>query len=962
MANEPEIQEAPQWWEVQNIPVALVRELRRRKNSNNIGMEFPSSGNPQNIIYNFYDNHSKYKGPMTPWVRIFSNGTGLAGNGLVPRSRILDKNGKEKEYKGFIMFPGEGFYDAFGYRQEGNILKQSKAIIGYEADGTPHYIDPSYRSQYVTQWPSNYLAAETDGEQTRYVEKISLQKTQVSPILPPPALESVEIRTSKDMLAFGSFKFKCFSLAQVEYLAPFFLTPRINVFIEMGWNLYNVDSLINLNDEQECWNLIQTPQTVVDRWYKSYGNYGCITGIITKYDFSTQDGMIYNCNVELTSRQALYAGMPAENNVSTTTSKTKDKNGQDVPDGTKEYTGLKTFIKTAFPKIREAVLHRKNFMEYVASTVGGSKVSNDYEGEVINHAVKSTFYGGKIENRVFIGRTNVPDIYKRAAIPDGDNFIPYSSPAGFKAVSFLNDKDFDSKNNDDVWIQLDFLFEVVNKFCSVEKNKTFTIDVDKIINAHPNLVSCDPNVLIPNGIAPKFNIGRIAPSPGVVKSLNEESTDNDTRQEAEKTISTLNGYVPQESINDPFFSSKYDLEVDNSSQIFKAAKKVETVFKTSGAYRDNLDTIINRLYYDIGVESGMNISENDPQTNISFPFIFDKTVDLPGDKLMLVDPAKGRPDTVQRTFEKYKFGNLKNIYVKHKKIMEISESSEVTTLQQFATAVLNLVNDAVDGFWKFQVSQSDDGGLSIVDNNYANLGEKAPTLSKVYVFDISSTESFIKSVSLNTSLTSEQATLTLFQAGQNKPIDSDTSMSARNSSQPAIAYIDRLEKFNPSDDGTGESNEVPSKSEITVDQNPLIAGIQTYGKSDNVLMVTNAYIKDGQKPEDADKNYKQLNLPPDLKDKLSQIIDDGDVEGNLPLYSGVSPNFQITVTFDGIFGFRMFQHFGITNLPKPYIPENVIFMITDVTHNIVEGGGKWETVVGCLARCVAGQNIELVPI
>jgi hypothetical protein len=155
---------------------------------------------------------------------------------------------------------------------------------------------------------------------------------------------------------------------------------------------------------------------------------------------------------------------------------------------------------------------------------------------------------------------------------------------------------------------------------------------------------------------------------------------------------------------------------------------------------------------------------------------------------------------------------------------------------------------------------------------------------------------------------------------------------------------------------------VPSKSEITVDQNPLIAGIQTYGKSENVLMMTSAYVKDGQNPDNADKNYKQLNLPPELKDKLSQIIDDGDVENNLPLYSGISPNFQITVTFDGIFGFRMFQHFGITNLPKPYIPENVLFMITDVTHNIVEGGGKWETVVGCLARCVAGQDIELVPL
>jgi hypothetical protein len=960
MANQTEIEEAPQWWEVQNIPTALVRELRRRKNSNNIGMQYPTPGNPSGTVYDFYKNHSKYKGPMTPWVRIFSNGTGLAGNGLVPKSKILEKNGKEKEYKGFLFMSGNGFYESFGYKQQGNILKQDKAIIGYEADGTPHYIDPSFRSQFNYKWASNYYGNESLNGETRLVEKTSIQKTEVSPILPPPNLESVEIRTSKDMLAYGSFKFKCYSLAQLEYLAPFFLTPRINVFIELGWNLFNIESLIDLNNEQECWNLIQTPQTVVDRWYKSYGNYGCITGIITKYDFSTQDGQVYNCNVELTSRQALYAGMPAENNVSTTLQTTKDKDGNDVPSGTKEYSGLKTFIKTAFPKIKETIIHRKNFMEYVAATVGGAQLENEYDGEIIKHVTKSSFYGGKKENRIFIGRTNTPTIYQKPAVPDGNNFIKYSSPSGYTALSYLNDKDFDSKNNDDVWLQLDFLFEVVNKFCSVEKNKTFTIDVDKIINAHPNLISCDPSVLIPNGIAPKFNIGKIAPSPEIIQSLNGDTTDNDTRQEAATNIANLNGYVPVGSINDPFFSSRYDLEVENSSEIFKSAKKVETVFKTAGSYRDNLDTLINRLYYDIGGEYG--ISETDPQTNISFPFIFDKTVTVSGQELALVDPQKGRPDTIQRTYLKHKFGNLKNIYVAHKKIMEISEDKNITTLQQFATAVLNLINDAVDGFWKFQVSQSDSGGLSIVDNNYANLGDKAPTLSKVYVFDVGGTDSFIKSVTLNTSLTSEQATLTLFQAGQNKPINSDTSMSARNSSQPAISYIDRLEKFNPTDDGTGESNEVPSKSEITVDQNPLIAGIQTYGKSENVLMMTSAYVKDGQNPDNADKNYKQLNLPPELKDKLSQIIDDGDVENNLPLYSGISPNFQITVTFDGIFGFRMFQHFGITNLPKPYIPENVLFMITDVTHNIVEGGGKWETVVGCLARCVAGQDIELVPL
>jgi hypothetical protein len=419
------------------------------------------------------------------------------------------------------------------------------------------------------------------------------------------------------------------------------------------------------------------------------------------------------------------------------------------------------------------------------------------------------------------------------------------------------------------------------------------------------------------------------------------------------------GYLKNGDPNqNAFLKSKYDVEVTNvKDELYRAAKKVETVFKTAGAYRDNLDTVINRLYYDIG-----GISENSPSDNISFPFIYDKEVVLTGEELVLADPQKTRSQSIKRTYKKFRYGNLKNIYISKTKVLEIVENKEVQTWQQFANAILNVINEASNGFWKFQISQDDLGGLSILDNNYIDLGDKSPSLKQVYVFDAGGTDSCIKNISLDTSLTSEQATLTLFQAGINKPDSSDTSMSAKNSSVPATSFIDRLDVFNEEETGTGESNTVPSQEEITVDQNPLISAIQTHGTIDKVLTLTSAYIVDGENPNDAAKNYKQLNLSTDLKDKLGQIIDDQDIENNLSLYSGISPNFSLTVTFDGIFGFRMFQHFGISNFPKPYIPENVIFMITDVTHYVTAGNGKWETVVGCLARCVADQNIELIPV
>lgn len=950
MAQPYEIPEEPRWWEVQNIPVALIRELRRRKNAVNVGFKYPTPGNAEGVVYDFLNKHGEYRGPMTPWVRIFSNGTGLANNGLVPRSALLNKNGNsEKQYKGFLLLPGSGFYDAFGYKQDGNILKQQNAILGYESDGTPHYIDSVYRNQLSYKWPGTFIK---DGELVN-----SQQKTEVPAILPPPSIESVEIKTSKNMLSFATFKFKCYSLAQLEYLAPFFLTPRLNVFVEIGWNLFNIKSLINLNNEKECWDLIQTPKTIIDRWYMSYGNYGAITGIITKYNFTTQDGMIYDCNVELTSRQALFAGMPVENNVTTTISEKETSDKTKVSTETKEYTGLKTFIKSSLPKLRQAIINRENFASYVIRTRGGSSNTNVEEGSAIEtfKGVAGNFYGGKIENRVFIGRSDALKVYKKPGVPDDTGKITYNSSNGNEVVSYIDKKiDFDKENNNEVWMQLDFIFEIGNLFCSVKRNKTFPISVDKIINAHPNLISCDPHVLIPNGIAPKFNIGKIMKDQADLE--NNIKSGKTTLQEA-ATDAQSGGYLPKGSSDDPFIKGKYDVVVTNEKDIlYNAAFKVKTVFKTADAYRDNLDTVINRLYYDIG-----GLSETNPKDNISFPFVYDKEEEYSKSEVVMVDPLSKNNTPIKRILKRLYYGNLKNIYISQTKVMEIAENKDIQTWQQFALAILNTVNESVDGFWKFEISGDDSGGLTVVDNNYIDAGESAPNLKEVYVFDAGGTDSCIRSITMDTSLTSEQATLTLFQAGQNKSDDSKNSMSVKNNSLPATSYIDRLDQFNVDEDGTGENNAIPSLTEINVDQNTLIAKLQTYGSQDDVLTVTSACVN-GESADMSPKNYKQLNLPPSLKDKLSQILDDGDTKNNMSLYSGISPNFTLTVTFDGIFGFRMFQHFGISNLPKPYIPENVIFMITDVTHYVTAGGGKWETVVGCLARCVADQNIKLVKV
>jgi len=139
-----------------------------------------------------------------------------------------------------------------------------------------------------------------------------------------------------------------------------------------------------------------------------------------------------------------------------------------------------------------------------------------------------------------------------------------------------------------------------------------------------------------------------------------------------------------------------------------------------------------------------------------------------------------------------------------------------------------------------------------------------------------------------------------------------------------------------------------------VDKNEEIRRIQTQGKQDETVLVMRVRaLLPGEDPYGPieEKSYKtqilgidnpfsgevktslakfgwvMLNLPPTLKGKLREMLDDSDTTNNNSKYSGPADNFTLTLTFDGIFGFRMFQHIAISNLPKPYVPGNVIFMI-----------------------------------
>lgn len=1001
----------PLWWEIQNIPTELIRELRRRNNTNNVGMNIPTPFT--SATFDFEQTYDQYKGPMTPWVRIFSNSTGKSINGLVPRSTYLDKKSRtDHDYDGFILKGGDGFYDAFGYQQN-KPLKDSIAIIGYEANGNPHYIDNQYRTQY------NYSSPITG----RFP-----QNNESIPLVPSPAIISVNVKQSKEYITYSSFKFKCFGLAQLEYLTPFFLTAGINVFIEFGWNLFNQKSLVSLNDTRECWDIISKPQTALDRSIISNGNYGCVTGIITKYSFTTNDGFVYDCNVETTSRQGLYAGMKTDSSVKIST---VTKDDEDV---NKSFLDLKTFIKTYLPLINEVVIQPKdtntsNFYNYILDKIEkekDDKRTNDSTANkqqsgrrtdsrgrpIIPKIITPTsvenknsngklFYDGKPEDRIFMGRLEKvyggkkkrpisPRPTRRGdSVPTGKkltdfietNTIGYGTVTSVGNISYTQiscddeKTDFDSKDgSDEVWMQLDFVFEMINLIMSNNHTKQFKIDIsDVIINAHPNLISCDKHVLIPNPVSPKVNIGIVAgKTPGkggylkgddaIPSSTIEDRGNQFLNQQADITIprnETLNNQINEKKLK------YYELTRDQS--YYLACESARKTFKTRGRVRDDIDRVINYLYY-----------IKNPKKSASFPFKTDEEV-----VRISKDNDGDRSDKV--IYKKYYYGYLKYLYISKSKLIDIAKSNDMTDFKQFINAILKVISDATDNFWKFELQEARDKNgdsvLSIIDTNTVNF----EALREIYMFELGRTNNVVKSLNFDVSLTNEQALSVLF-GGPNsnnltettkakiagvKNIDELNATINNINNIPFLKFNDRMDQyqltlFAGQISGSMSQSTTPGSTSGIVDQNNDITDLQKYGdkSKSEVLCITvknldpnyNSSMQEIENDQLNKRNYKFLCLPSSMRGKLREMLDDNDFKNNVAKYSGVADNFTITLRFDGIFALRNLQCFAISNLPKPYVPDNVVFQVLEVEHTIESG--KWETIVSALVRCIGTSKLE----
>lgn len=948
-------------WAPHPIPPWVIKEFIRRQKD--IGYEYPA--HPESVSWDDNGTWQNYKGPLTAWARVFSNGTGK-----------VTYNSRSARRDGFALFGGQGFEYSFGFTKNAVGNTSNQTVLGYDSKGNPHVLDLS-----------------NDGNLVTFPNKLITDARTVQKHLPTPGIVSIDSVIQKERIRKITINWKCYGFAQLEYMTPYFLTPKISMIVEFGWNHFNPESLLPLKDESD--NLERLKELFLDKGYllydenirNSFGLYDVTMGYVTGFDFSSQDGITFDCKTEIMSKHANYSGVQVKNSAKMTSDQNKSIIQSSFPE----------FLEKRLTKLPNCIEKKLSFRE----PLDDEELKSSQGKEATFFFNKYPFYMelsgstpvAKPEDRIFIGRNR-----------------NYSDEDFMQEVK---EYDWDAKDQKDVWVTMGFLVELANVFFEREitiKYKDdlqqkelfslYNINIDDVkIGAHPNLISTDGTMLlIPNRESPKFNIGFLYPT--------TSPSDNDYQQQTATQVSS--------SLPNVFLSSVKNFNVQEMSTLYPKDRTLFKIFKTgkqayvkkpndepekekksnirpSGAqsgstsvfensfstsetigdgvsmfnlgdaskiwkgltlyaseffntdegktistaknplpplsvYRDNIDEILNRFRY-----RSPNVTKGD----FAFPQLKDDLADT---------GAKSGY-----------WGYLKDLYVNKNLIIEAAKSSD--TVENFYSYLLNKISDAAGKFWEFAVVE-EGKHLKIIDKKFINTDSM-----KIYQFDVGSSNTIIKSINFTAQLSNVAANQVL-SSGGSSPSNETTKSPTGEITSNEILNFPYGDRFNSEDPKVIPGSRLIDANLETIKQlqsNPskgssaMIMSFKTFTVSSNVK------IGGGLGGGYAAPNYTQtgfniVNLVLPSQALLLGLLNDLDFTNNSNIYGGQQPGFTVEMTLQGISGLRTFQLFSLKNLPSPYSEREVIFQIVDVSHKVENG--NWTTTIKAGIRSIRGQKLK----
>jgi hypothetical protein len=839
-------------WQPNNIPSEIQAELERRK----VNRSFSAVPNP-NASWGKDGDWNKYRGPMVSWIRMCSNSGGPTdekGQFIKPR---------------FVFNSGKGFYKTYGFSQP-TPTNPAYQVIGYtpgihQGDaGVPHIID-------------NSLITPKDGNFPIHV--------------PTPEISRITATIQQEYYRRVDVEWVCFSWKQLEYMTPYFLIPGITVMLEWGWNHFNPVSLVPLYDRSELMDLWENASPLYTNILNSRGNYDVVYGTISNFSFNIEGNKII-CNTEITSKDRLYAGIAKDMSL-TVNSNTDSKN--DKLTGTfqslKEFLAddatwrlIKDLANTSDPLTKLKAVETKNPSYVIWKDILTPLLLNGGP-EVIG--MRTPYVHG-----VFSGRP--PTAYSDFGSPVAGDF----------------DKPVQDKGINNLWINMGLVVEILNHFSKLAGGGTkpmFTVDImNTVIGGHPNLISCDSRVLIPNAQAPKYHYGLLG-------KAKYGSTDGKSD-----------------------YSNQYIKEIPANNKADETLRTTMYQSLNKVCYRNDLDAPINMMR-----KKWVPVKGAAPG---SWAFPSDVDAQLPN------SPNGLAGNFVVKDFS----GLLSNIYISCEAFKDsvekgLTPNATPATFVEIYKDILQLLMDSVDGFWDLALVEVENT-MTITDKKYVGdlkklRGGKTTNDDLMYVFDYGDADSIIKSIKFRPALSNAVAIRSMFAGANNKDakysfIDKDDSIS--------FGYKDAI-NAPPARTATDPSDDIEKMATAAQQRAESVVSVQTLNQSDSDDGSLQMTFYDSTVPpfNSADRKGKKevvkLVLPgADGKQLLRQMLDDKD-EDNNQKYCAVQPGITLELTLLGIGGLRTFQYFLIKNLPAPYSHKNIIFRITSVTQSLESG--NWETMI-----------------
>lgn len=487
-------------WGLHPLSSWIIDELKRR------AKEYGQ--NPET------DTTKPYSGPRTAWARVFSNGV----------SNHPDAKGKD----GFVLGGTYGFAESYGFNA-GN-----KITIGVDAKGEPHQIDFDRAKTLKGKDQADF------------------------PHRPPPSLGSVSCELNGSNSSFPNlcrkitFNWKCNSLAQLNYMMPYFLSPRITCLVEWGWNNYDQESLVDLSDLDWVNEMFVDPSYTLEYIKKSKGNYDAGLGFITDYGFKMNENGGYDCHTTIINANRLIEGEQIANKVVTV-------------------------------KEEQSQLPVKSFFEFAKKNLT-SIDSNTEEYKNIRKAL------------------NLVQITKDA----DDNVIDITDNIEERVFRIKDDKI--SKNKNGLWLRMDLVQDIINAFFQItmENPKVAIIRNFDIMQtrmcANPFIKATgkEGNVLVPNKYAPRF-VYETEKTAGANKPTQEGVYDLLFKEKVESIKKEYNFDVSFDDLQKAINKNGQSFPVYDNLEVKDEEGKLAQVLK-SGYWGNLKDVFINAEYFKSLVE------------------------------------------------------------------------------------------------------------------------------------------------------------------------------------------------------------------------------------------------------------------------------------------------------------------------------------------------------------------------